>query len=496
MNSIRGGRHEKATVNESVAAIESKPRQSVVPYDENLLECARTQWQFGDWHSLAMLNRDSLQHHPDRAKLALLAAAGQFQVGNQDTAHQLVRLAMDWGCSSRLVMQLLAAGVHNSLGRALAQAGNREGAYAQFEKAVRLGAPTSDTRLIAQARVREQLVQLGLKSRENRSGEISGANSKADNLIEFVPNRRFLKSPISVEMFYSDKDADRISSLDELKNTITQSSETANLPGLAWVSVSHRNKTFFFAHFSEDYIPGKMAEKNLFYEAPFLNLLARLYEPGKLIIDGGANIGNHSVFFAGVMGAPVIAFEPQPYNFTFLLSNVYLNRLENKIDVRRTAIGDKMGRIELTQAIANNFGTFTADMALIPGGDMPGDGVKKFEVNVSTLDEELANFKHMVSIIKLDLEGMELAALHGAKQIILESMPVIAVECFTKAIYQSVKDFLATFDYFVIDSTNATPTFIFLSRKNPVHHENLSKYLEISSVGKFSSNKSFNQSSE
>ncbi|MBC7488803.1 MAG: hypothetical protein H7240_00945, partial [Glaciimonas sp.] len=27
--------------------------QTVVPYDENLLELSRTQWQFGDWASLA-----------------------------------------------------------------------------------------------------------------------------------------------------------------------------------------------------------------------------------------------------------------------------------------------------------------------------------------------------------------------------------------------------------------------------------------------------------
>jgi hypothetical protein len=52
-----------------------------VPYDENLLERSRTQWQFGDWDSLAKIDREMLQHHPDRAKLALLATAGQLQTG-------------------------------------------------------------------------------------------------------------------------------------------------------------------------------------------------------------------------------------------------------------------------------------------------------------------------------------------------------------------------------------------------------------------------------
>jgi hypothetical protein len=61
------------------AQIEHASDQSLVPYDENLLARSRTQWQFGDWESLAKLDRDALQHHPDRAKLALLAAAGHLQ---------------------------------------------------------------------------------------------------------------------------------------------------------------------------------------------------------------------------------------------------------------------------------------------------------------------------------------------------------------------------------------------------------------------------------
>ena len=68
---------------------------NLVPFDENLLERARTQWQFGDWQSLAQLSRDTLQHHPDRAKLALLAAAGRLQTGQDAEARQHIRLAQD-----------------------------------------------------------------------------------------------------------------------------------------------------------------------------------------------------------------------------------------------------------------------------------------------------------------------------------------------------------------------------------------------------------------
>jgi hypothetical protein len=134
----------------------------MVPYDENLLERSRTQWQFGDWASLAAISRVTLQHHPDRAKLALLAAAGHQALGNAAEAKHYTRLAMDWGCSKKLVSQILIAGVHNTLGRAAALDQQQNRALGHFQTAVRIGAPGSDAHLISQARIGEQLAQLGL----------------------------------------------------------------------------------------------------------------------------------------------------------------------------------------------------------------------------------------------------------------------------------------------------------------------------------------------
>lgn len=138
----------------------------LVPYDENLLERSSEQWQFGDWQSLAALQRDTLQHHPDRAKLALLAAGAQQQLGNMMTARQFTRLAQDWGCSKKMISQVLIAGVHNTLGRATAITGRSQQTLAHFQNAVKIAAPGADSRLLAQVRVREELRQLGLPALE------------------------------------------------------------------------------------------------------------------------------------------------------------------------------------------------------------------------------------------------------------------------------------------------------------------------------------------
>jgi len=154
----------KVPTEQTTVIIEAQPAQTLVPYDENLLERSRTQWQFGDWQSLAQLDRETLQHHPDRAKLALLAAAGRLQTGNLDQAHHFVRLARDWGCGKQLICRILLAGVHNSLGRAAALTGKQAKAMEHFKKSIELGAQGSDARLLQEARIQHQYGQIGLDS--------------------------------------------------------------------------------------------------------------------------------------------------------------------------------------------------------------------------------------------------------------------------------------------------------------------------------------------
>lgn len=125
----------------------------LVPYDENLLERTRTQWQFGDWHSLANLDSDNLQHHPDRAKLILLAAAGRLQIGQDSEARQYLRIAKDWGCSKKQIIQILISSAHNTIGTAAAIGAQQQRAVLHFEKAIGIGRPTGDLKLLTQARI-------------------------------------------------------------------------------------------------------------------------------------------------------------------------------------------------------------------------------------------------------------------------------------------------------------------------------------------------------
>lgn len=164
---------------ESVVLVRRHAARPVVPYDEGLLERARTQWQFGDWQSLARLGRTALQHHPDRAKLALLAAAGRLQIGSVAEAAEFISLAREWGADRRLVVQFLVAGAYNSLGRAAVIAGDVPVALRRFESAINVGAPESDRRLLTKARINQECNELGLPPVpfDRRSVALSAAQS-------------------------------------------------------------------------------------------------------------------------------------------------------------------------------------------------------------------------------------------------------------------------------------------------------------------------------
>lgn len=137
-----------------------EPRERFVPYDENLLEQSRAQWQLGDWGGLTQLTREALQHHPDRAKLALLAAAGQLQNNNISAAQQFIRAALDWGCSKKMVSQVLVSGVYSTLGNAAIATGDKQRALSHFKTAASVGNQKANSILLAETQVMRETSRL------------------------------------------------------------------------------------------------------------------------------------------------------------------------------------------------------------------------------------------------------------------------------------------------------------------------------------------------
>lgn len=123
----------------SVPGTPAPSKPALQPLKAVALAHAQALWQQGDWAALTQIELAQLAAqpaHPDRAQLCALVASAWAQAGDQATAQHFLRQALDWGCDKRLVTQLLVAGMHNTLGRAAAIAGDQVRLEQHFRLAV------------------------------------------------------------------------------------------------------------------------------------------------------------------------------------------------------------------------------------------------------------------------------------------------------------------------------------------------------------------------
>ena len=82
-----------------------------------------------------------------------------------------------------------------------------------------------------------------------------------------------------------------------------------------------------FAYLRSDTVIGKSLDTYGEYAETELALASQLLRPGGKVIDVGANIGLHSVFYSKMVGeeGEIYAFEPSNLNYYFLVTNLTLN---------------------------------------------------------------------------------------------------------------------------------------------------------------------------
>ena len=153
-----------------------------------------------------------------------------------------------------------------------------------------------------------------------------------------------------------------------------------------------------------------------FYEREELELIARHIAHGASVLDIGANIGNHTVYFAKVLKASrIVVIEPQVRAGTLLRTNCAINNL-TQIEFQHLGIA-------FGEETAN--GSISISDPANPGGAV----VKPYEagtVQISAGDAVLAN--EVFDFIKVDVEGSEVAVVKGLVHLIERSKPVIFVE--------------------------------------------------------------------
>ncbi len=467
----------------------------VFSYGENLLEHSHKQWQFGDWESLVKLDSHGLQVHQDRANLALLAAAAHAQLGDMQSARKLGQLAQEWGCSADLISRIFIAGVYTSLGRAMTIIDSHgEKALNFFKKAVAIGSSKNGVEFVS-----EQTEEYMLYGDKTFISAASIKSIKKQYPIDLCLHGH-INNHFKIE-FYNYKDLThdflletskiiKVGNENEVKVALKKIAyaiqnivKDANCLDLTVTDFAILGQHVKLVHVEKDHIPKVVRETNNFYESKYLSQLATFYKPKGIVVDCGANIGNHTIYFAKFCKARVLAYEPVPHNAVCLAVNVALNNVLPQVDMMKHGLGIAPGAVSLQKTVADNFGSFSAVYEILPARNEISESLC-VNIFITSLDDSLKQLEinSNIAIFKIDAEGMEHDILRGALKTIEESLPVVGVECVKQSDFPIVENILRPYSYFPIEVLNWTPTFIFISRKNPWHMHKLTEHLRMATV--------------
>lgn len=156
--------------------------------------------------------------------------------------------------------------------------------------------------------------------------------------------------------------------------------------------------------------------KGQFYEQHELETLAQHIPAGATVLDIGANTGNHAMWWAMFGGAArVIVVEPNPLALEPLVGNVLGNQLESTIDLSHLGFG--LGEFD-----RDDWGMKKHDRNLGATKMFAGQGT----LSVRRGDAVFAQLSP--DVVKIDVEGMEMAVLAGLNALISRARPVIMIE--------------------------------------------------------------------
>ena len=167
-----------------------------------------------------------------------------------------------------------------------------------------------------------------------------------------------------------------------------------------------------------DTVIGKSLEVYHEFSEGEVAVFRHFVKKGHVVLDIGANLGAHTVFFGKKVGlkGEVHAFEPQRILYQMLCGNMALNNIVRGY-CYLAAVGDHDGAVRVPQITpweTYNYGRLNVEDHEI------GDDVELMTVDGIHFPQ--------VDFIKIDVEGMEEQVLLGAESTIARSRPIIYTE--------------------------------------------------------------------
>lgn len=214
--------------------------------------------------------------------------------------------------------------------------------------------------------------------------------------------------------------------------------------------------------YESDYIFQTINSSNNFYEIYILDKWTEKFSEAKVILDIGANIGNHTLYWSKKLNyKSIYSFEPYKPTFERLKNNINNNNLINVVPINK-GVGNINGFAQASFIDESNMGSTTLEYC------NEKDNEKIEIVSIDSFVEE-NNIKD-IDFIKIDVESFELLVLQGMKKVLNEMKPDLWIEV-TVETYKKVIDDLKNMDYYPVDIEGFNILFL-----NKCRHEKLENY--------------------
>jgi FkbM family methyltransferase len=199
---------------------------------------------------------------------------------------------------------------------------------------------------------------------------------------------------------------------------------------------SCRGVQFFVPNFLEDILQRTLVATGNFHEIAILEQLDTILPDQAVIFDLGANIGNHSLYWAKKRNArKVYAFEPVRETYKIFKKNIQLNHAEEIIAAHNVAISDCRENLCIKSFSAENIGGTSLQKSAL--GDIQAIDLDHFQFPEKNID-----------LIKIDVEGFECNALKGATTFFKNYLPkFVFIEALTHRNRRFVRRFLCPLGY-------------------------------------------------
>lgn len=180
-----------------------------------------------------------------------------------------------------------------------------------------------------------------------------------------------------------------------------------------------RNAFFYLPNADKDCIQSIIRNSKNYWDMMAHDIINKYLKDNATILDIGANIGSHTLYWAIERNAKKIySFEPYDAVFEILNTNIKLNSLQDKVVLHNIGLSDEICNASIDSIPEANLGSIKVHKR--PNG----------VVQLKTLDS--LKIKDKINLIKIDVEGHEVEVLKGGLKTIEKSRPLLVIESFNR----------------------------------------------------------------